>query len=145
MKRLSLLAAVTLFAMLPLAVSRAQGVGGSPVIVAKQTFADNTGGLSETLFTPTDNGTFRVSLYVEVFDVDGNSAVFASLTWTDDGGAKPVPGVDPPLGADASASSYGQGVFVVHNLANDPISLHVNSPTLPAGASYTIKAVVEQI
>src|SRR5437867_9530453 len=54
-------------------------------VVLKQSFLNQTAPMSDTvLYTPSDDGTFRLSGYLEVAHTGGSGAVTATFVWGDD-------------------------------------------------------------
>ncbi len=63
----------------------------SPLIVAKAKLVNQTAAIpATTIFTPTQSGLYRLSLYMTVSKADAKSATSRDfyLTWTDDAGAE---------------------------------------------------------
>jgi len=122
-------------------------------IVADVSVSGQTSAQSITLFTPTADATFRVSIYMEMFGTTSNTTFLdALMSWTDDLVFEHFNGT-PPTGAPgivACSIGTNQAVCsstnVIRAKSGDPISLDIgtNGFALPSGGSYTAYALVEQ-
>ena len=117
-----------------------------PVIVADITLSGQTS-QTAALFTPSTDGTFRISTYMEFFGTPGSTtAVNELLSYTDDlqfeqfnhsaGGAPVAP---CQLGMVCSITT------VIRDKSGAPITVDIEPSNLPAGASYTAYVIVEQL
>jgi hypothetical protein len=142
-------------ALLSLGVGFAQKptpIAGGPksaVIVQDISFENQTSLLPPTeLYTPKNDGLFRVSVYTEQMTGPTNGTfVCPSLINTDDSG---VTQTRTGTGWIECASQYanpsGGIVFVVRSKANTPLSLTtVPYGLLPSGASYSVYITIERL
>ena len=135
------LAAVALIFVLALATV-ATCVPRGPVVVAEQTFSGQTSDLSATtVYTPTADGNFRVSAYIEPSATGRSITTYSYTNWTDDvaSGQQCYPAIL------SAANTFGSGQCYIHALNGDPITIATNSTSVPPGQSYTLMVVVEKI
>lgn len=62
----------------------------SPAIVAKGALPNQTATITTTLYTPTQTGLYRLTVYATITKADPNSQSYwyYNLAWTDDGGSE---------------------------------------------------------
>jgi hypothetical protein len=115
-----------------------------PQIVAKQSWLAQSAALAATtIFTPTADGLFRVSAYIEV-SVGSNRGPSAQMTWTDDHAAQNnsglIGGVDT-AGNWTINGNYATRAFRATN--GNPIKI---ATTINAGSgTYDLYVVIEQL
>jgi len=120
-----------------------------PLVVAKQSLVNQTlqgGTINPALFTPVEDGTYRVSAY---WTNNGGSScgIAPRFTWTDNSNSSQQDSIYyiPPF---YNQQPYGQATLIMHIKANTPLSLTAgsaciaNSGTLPA---LTLDVTVEQL
>ena len=120
-----------------------------PQIVKELNLGNQTSGLSETLFTPTNAGNYRVSVYIDVAPSSASAGfVTPTVSWND--GASPASTTTETLqnaanNGDGVQSSPGRGTIpFLHAAAGSNISLSV-SDSLSTAVPYNIYVVVEQL
>lgn len=111
--------------------------GNVPLIVATQEYNQSSGGTlaSQTIFTPSADGTFRVSLYAPKQTGVGSGAQ-VTLDWTDAEGSESGGSVN--LNSSATWFSW---VFTASS--GDPIEIAV--PSVANNTPYILYFVVEQL
>lgn len=110
-----------------------------PVIVAEKDVLQVTGTLTQDLFTPTQDGNFRIDAYLNQQPLSGSGPALL-LFWTDEFGTQQTSvGINTLSGATGVEASGGQ--IFVHALAGHPIQLETLGPPSP----YNIHITVERM
>lgn len=107
-----------------------------PSIVAKQSFVSQTSSLgSTTIFTPSADGLFRISAYLE-----RSSASFVSCTasWTDDYTSRSAIVAE----VDSNGFQAGVGTIAIRAKSGDAISV---STSYAGTDAYDLYVVIEQL
>jgi hypothetical protein len=91
-----------------------------PVIVAQKAFLQVTGSMTPDLFTPAEDGDFRIDIYENQQPGTGVGPTMG-LIWTDEFGTQNSLGV----GSEGNGVENEGGVFFVHSLAGFPIQLSI--------------------
>jgi hypothetical protein len=108
-------------------------------IKATKTFIAQTTSIPSTaLFTPTAEGTFLVSIYMEQPTLTSESDVEGFLSWTDNFQTQPEQGI-----GEMEFGGFTHNAFVLHSVAGSPINF---STTAAASTTpYNVYAVVESL
>ncbi len=124
----------------------------SPLIVASGKMVGQTQGIPKTtLFTPTETGLFRVSVYMCMTKPGSpNRDWIFALNWTDDAGPESDQLADLPMTSsppNAYALSYALPAgFAFEVVAGQPITFTVDASTgTGSKGAYSIYYTVEQI
>ena len=127
----------------------------APRIVATVSLTGQTAGIAKTaLFTPTNDGLFRVSAYMTMTVPMSTGFWRLNAFWTDDAGAEEnviyylFSGNKPPTAAcntpDVGGPSCNSAVLLFHDKAGVPLSYDVEAHAGAAG-TYDVFIVVEQL
>ena len=121
----------------------------TPQIVARIDVTNQTSSGSTALYTPHENGLFRISAYGETINPAINGGVTVSFTWTDDVNSHNGFQGRTAFGFDVTSDSfqnYGSATLVVRGTAGVPISAQ-SQLNLPLGgsATYSLFFVVERL
>ena len=137
---------MALVALLVSAVIGSRGDGTitkSPLIVANRVFAQQTGSISQILFTPRQTASYRVSVYQN--QAPNNYGPIIQLVWTDELGQEQTPS-DVSFCSTISSNSNAyvcDGQLYVRAIAGNPIQL--NTYVNPAAPPYNIYVTVEEL
>lgn len=122
----------------------------SPVIVASGSLQKQTGPIAKTgIFTPTQTGLYRLSVYMTQTAPSANDAVWEFfLTWTDDAGNE----LAGTIGVNATQkppNAWGSGAFypeVFEAVAGQPVSYEVFLGNgFRKGGTYSFYYTIEQL
>ncbi len=118
----------------------------APHIVAKGKFIGRKGNLTQTIFTPTQAGIYRVSTYFILTTPDlaskGEWAVFES--WTDDAGQEQG-GLIVLLDASSSPNVFGSSSVVIEAVAGTPLGIQTVHSDQSHTTVYSLYYVVESV
>jgi hypothetical protein len=123
----------------------------SPIIVAQAKLPHQTAPIPEsTMFTPAQDGLFRVSAYATVTKSTSGGSWTFSLKWTDDAGANleiyALQQSTTSAGQFTSDGGYGGGaVRTFEAKAGTPIMFNLGEAGHPEGGEYSLYYVVEQL
>jgi hypothetical protein len=135
-----------------LMVGRSVGVANSsfsPQVVQRVALIGQTGAIpTTTLFTPSQKGLYRVSVYMTTTNLEGGQGSYSwVLNWTDDAGAEIanfyfLSNSPPPTawGYTGGSDSPG-GVATIEALGGQPITYSING----SGETYSLYMVVERL
>jgi len=123
------------------------------VVVAKGKFPNQTTGiLKTTLFTPTEDGLYRVSAYATVAKTSAAGTQWAfNLGWTDDAGPQKEEFVLSSYSNQVGPfindyNFYGGAVRVFEAKSGIPITFSLSQRgSAPNGAEYSLYYVLEQL
>ena len=143
MKKLSLIAITLFFATL----ASSQVV--SPVIVANGKLLGMNSGFSQTVFTPSQSGVYRVSVYLAVTAQGAGTASWSvAARWTDDAGREGGLASGFLLQVDDNQTppkAGGQASRVIEATAGSPIVVDVRGAKPADGSTINFYYVVEQL
>jgi len=116
-----------------------------PIIVAEQDFANQTATLPIiTLFTPTTDGLFKLSAYLETGDGDPSHRVRASIAWTDDFRAESPEGAAIQIQGGTVGAQGTQGNVVLRAKAGTAITVSTSTDTILA-TPYSLFVAIESL
>ncbi len=154
----TLCVAVLLLVTLVLAGSQSTAVPAatfnSPQIVAKGKLSNQTTPFpTTTIFTPTQTGMYRLSVYATISTSDPNShtAWIYNLGWTDDAGAQSEGGLLYGNGATSGQFQYGSfqalggTVLPFEAKAGTPITHSMSQSGPPDSSAYTLYYTLERL
>jgi hypothetical protein len=149
MKRaLLLLLAVSCFATVSRSQSDAAGLSKSPNIISYFQLVGSPSLLqSKVLFTPSADGLFRVSTYVETITASNNDySLCGFVNWTDDSANSQPEKASLSTCIDTGGGSFyaGQGVTIIRAKGGTPVTIDTTLSGPAPGFSYSIFVVVEQ-
>jgi hypothetical protein len=111
----------------------------APIVVAEATYINQNLDLAQTtVFTPSSDGLYRITAYVEFVPTNSANTTNVLAFWTDNEKTK---------GANLSVAG-NNGLFVpvtVYALAGTPISIETNGTSLASGSEYNLYVTVEQL
>jgi hypothetical protein len=147
MRKPMLLLFAMAFVLVVLAFAENRHASCGAEIVADKSFTNQTTPFSSTIYTPTADGTYRISLYVEMFGADNQTFLTSAVFWTDDVGlVGPTVTTNPPLACGfAPPVSRCDVVGIIHAKANTPISVNIVQMNLSPGGSYNAYVVLENL
>jgi hypothetical protein len=142
------------FALAQTSKPSSSGPFNSPQIVAKGKLPNQTAPIpTTTIFTPTQTGLYRLSVYATISKADPNSGSYWAYTfnWTDDSGVQSQPqlliGSGPTLG-----QFYYQGGIVLGGTsmpfqvkAGTPITHDVTQYNGPDNSAYSLYYTLERL
>ncbi len=127
----------------------------SPVIVARAKLANQTAPIpTTTIFTPTQDGLYRISAYATVAKADPNSqsAWSFGVQWTDDAGAGQLAnGVLFGIGNVSQAFiwensfSLGGATVILEAKAGTPITYSMTQCCSPDNSAYSLYYTLERL
>jgi hypothetical protein len=125
-----------------------------PTIVLRKHLRNQTQGIAQTtLFTPTQTGMYRVSIYAAMTSpVNGTSGWAFGWNWTDDAGPEQVYlAVLYDIAAPPNAYANNNGAtappvpFTFEAVAGQPVTFNVLAPSDNPGGTYGVDIVVERL
>ena len=121
---------------MPASVATSCSSASVPNIVASGSFVNETNSLSATtIFTPSENGLYRISIYGEGEDSESEPHVSAQLTYSDDFNS------DYPV--DFNLNTPISLAYVARLTASNPVQL---SATINSGSpTYDLYYTIEQL
>jgi hypothetical protein len=128
----------------------------SPVIIVKRRLVNQTATIpTTTIFTPAQDGVYRLSAYATITTPGPNSQSFwfYDVGWTDDEGPETAGnsnlyygyGVQPGQFWGSFPSKSGGMVTTIEAKAGTPITYAMNQAGPPDGSVYSLYYVLEQI
>jgi hypothetical protein len=118
-----------------------------PEIVADKSFINQTAQIDPTIYTPKADGTYRISLYVEMFGADNQTYLTSLVHWTDDVGfISRKTSTNPNMGCAFSgpvARCFEVGI--VHAKADTRISWDFQNVRVSSGGTYNAYVVLERL
>lgn len=140
----SLCIVVLLLAVASLSAVEANDDGKShhPVIVAQRAFLQATGPFTQDLFTPEQDGDFRIEVYEN--QQASSFGPIMQVIWTDELGTQEMLSGFPILVAGTAGQKSSGGQIFVHALAGNPIQL-TTSVNLAGQPPYNIRVTVERM
>lgn len=145
MKKLFLLTAIVLGVVLGASLPTTHASSKNPRIVAQPVFLAQTGAMSaQTVFTPSVEGDYRISVYAPSHNAGGNSGLnlIVSASWSDT--------VTSRIFSGAPASG-NLGCCVAQNFVEFTIPIHVTSSPITIQANsnapdvYDVYVTVEEL
>ncbi len=114
----------------------------APHIVAKGKFIGRKGNLTQTIFTPTQAGIYRVSTYFVLTtpDLAGRAEWVVDVSWTDDAGQE--------FGGQIvvqDAGSFGSSSVVIEAVAGTPLGIQTVHTDQSHTTVYSLYYVVESV
>jgi hypothetical protein len=141
MRKLLLVLVATAFAFVVFAFAENKHVSCDDEIVADKSFINlttpSTTPATFTIYTPPADGTFRISIYAEMFGANDQTFWTSFVGWTDDVGAITItaPPLDPAVTCNIAAPfSRCQVTGVIHAKAHTPITLFEGGSFSPGGS-----------
>jgi hypothetical protein len=128
----------------------------SPPIVAKGKLVNQTAPIpTTTIFTPTQVGLYRISVYMTLTKVDiaSNSTWWFTMNWTDDGGAESagnlvnlIDNQGPPqaYGIQQNGAMFGP-VLSFESAAGTPVTYVVGQSGGSDNSAYSLYYTVERL
>ena len=114
-----------------------------PVIVAKQVLSGQVGSFSPiTLFTPSADGDYRVSIYLDAATVSTGKAIIVDWHWTDDN-ASQFSSVS--LNDSQSPHAVTRFVDVIHVTSGNAITLQPGVNFNDTLDTYNVYVTVEEL
>jgi hypothetical protein len=125
----------------------------SPQIVAKGRLVNQTAPIpTTTIFTPAQNGLYRLSVYATVSKADASSSAFwfYSAGWTDEAGIESafdlLNGYSNTLGQFQSPGLYGGASLTFEAKAGTPVTYSVtHDPPSPDNSVYALYYTLERL
>ncbi len=125
-----------------------------PLIVAKGKLVNQTTTINKTVFTPTQDGLYRLSMYATISTPDpaSQSIWYVAPAWTDDWGAEGASdilakGGNSPGQFQLYGQNYGLGgvTFPVEAKAGTPITIAVNQSGPTDNSAYSLYYTLERL
>lgn len=121
----------------------------APEIVSYQEFLSQTAVFGPTpIFTPQEDGLFRVSMYLETGSTDGTTSVGGNVSWTDDFRPNAPAGFTFSLigypGFSGEGAGYGQTTVVIRAKARTSITVATTTSGTLA-SPYNLYVTVEAL
>jgi hypothetical protein len=118
-------------------------------IVARVSLINRTVSENATLYTPSEDGLFRISAYGETISSATNGGVTVSFNWKDDATSHSGLQSKTVFGFDVTSDAfqnYGWTTLIIRGKAGSPISSQITL-SLPLGgsATYSVFFVVERL
>ena len=130
----------------------ADGLPATPQIIRRVELTNQTAPIpTTTLFTPSHNGLYRISMYLT--GTSGDAGWAGYLTWSDDAGFEDtsVRGVIATSGGpppQAWGTSYGEtpgSVSIIEAVAGQPVSYNVIIQNADTSGTYSLYIIVERL
>ncbi len=142
MKKLSVIAVIV---YLCASLSALDHLPRGPVVVADVALTAQTSTFSPaTVYTPTEDGNYRVSVYTDFASASGSPNVQTWIEWTDDTKAHGS-GAGIFVSANSGNDYYGAASSIVHAISGQPIQVECTFASLPGGNTYNTYVVVEKL
>lgn len=132
MKKILLCAVMVIGVIMGVTLPSTHASSKTPRIVAQQSFLNQSGSLSATtIFTPTSEGDFRVSVYAS--GASSLSGATLGVLWTDARANRTF--------APSISDSFVSSTEVVHSAVSQPIQVEV----LTSNTAYDVYVTIEEL